>query len=375
MIKDTTALIILASLLVGTSCANLSGSTKTIAEGFVTIDVFNGYGNVYFDDNNTKNFSTPIVRHKLPAGSHKIVINRDGYKPIKKTVQVKDDAVTFLSVIMEPTGVKTSEIIKNNRIREKTFYGKSIAIVIGIDDYQYWPQLTNAFNDAQGMERLLADLGFTVYTLYNQKATKEAIKNMISEIVAHKATKDDRVLVFFAGYGQTQELSKAELNYIVPVEGRISRYGTFISLTDFRDWCRSISAKHLFFIMDSCNSEVCMVAPHVRKTGSGAKAYPEKITGDSAGKIQDVRQKGQRVSDDGHYAHSIFTANLIRGIRDQTADLNGDGMITSTELGGYLKKKIFRDSDQQQRPDFGPLTGRDSGEFIFKYPKEYLQGN
>lgn len=375
MIKDTTALIILASLLVGTSCATTSGSTKTIAEGFVTIDVFNGYGKVFFDDNNTKSFSTPLVRHKLPAGSHKIVINRDGYKPIKKTVQVKDDDVTFLSVIMEPVGMKTSEIIRNNRNREKTFYEKSIAIVIGIDDYQFWPQLTNAFNDAQGMERLLADLGFAVYTLYNQKATKEAIRNMISEKVADKATKDDRVLVFFAGYGQTHALSNGELNYLVPVEGRIARYGTFISLTDLRDWCRSISAKHLFFIMDSCNSEVGMVAPHAQEMGSETKAYPEEITGDSAGQIPDGRQKGQRVSDNGHYAHSIFTDNLIRGIRDQTADLNGDGMITSTELGGYLKEKIFRDSDQQQRPDFGPLTGRDSGEFIFKYPEEYLPGN
>jgi hypothetical protein len=380
MIKEKTALILLICLLVATSCATIFKSTKSRPEGFVTIDVFNGYGDVYFDDTKTEKFSTPIVKHKLPVGSHKIIINRDGFKPIEKTVQVKDDDVTFLSVVMEPILSKSKphpvSTKKTTPLKSITpFYDKSLALVIGVDDYQYLPQLRNAFNDAQGMERLLTDLGFTVYTLYNQKATKNAIQNMISDKIANKASKDDRVLVFFAGHGQTRELSDGELGYIVPVEGKTSQYGTFISMTNLRDWCRLIPAKHLFFIMDSCYSGLGLVANHGQETGSETKAYSKEISKRKTRQITSGEPKKQRPSDDSPNGHSIFTDNLIRGIRNQTADLNGDGIITATELSGYIKDKVFSNSSQQQVPDFGPLTGRDSGEFVFKFPEDYLKGD
>jgi hypothetical protein len=301
--------------------------------------------------------------------------NEENNRVFEAEVPLKVGENTIQINVASRSGLRTSEIVKINRIRENIFYDKSLAVVIGIDDYQYWPQLRNAFSDAQEMEHLLKDLGFSVYTLYNQKATKDAIQNMISEKIANKASKGDRVLVFFAGYGQTHELSDGELDYIVPVEGKTSQYGTFISMTDLRDWCRLIPAKHLFFIMDSYYSGLGLMATRLQETGSETKTYLKEKTRHKAGKIHTVGQREQQPSDDSNYAHSVFTSNLIQGIRNQTADLNEDGIITSTELGGYLKEKIFRDSNHQQMPDFGPLTGHDSGEFVFKFPQDYLKGD
>jgi tetratricopeptide (TPR) repeat protein len=50
------------------------------------------------------------------------------------------------------------------------------------------------------------------------------------------------------------------------------------------------------------------------------------------------------------------------------ADLNGDGMITATELAAYVAPAVS--SVSRQTPAFGSLPGSEGGDFVFELPEE-----
>ncbi|MBY0572126.1 MAG: tetratricopeptide repeat protein, partial [Undibacterium sp.] len=71
----------------------------------------------------------------------------------------------------------------------------------------------------------------------------------------------------------------------------------------------------------------------------------------------------QLVADGGPNGHSVFTWTLLQALNGK-ADLNGDGMITATELAAYIAPAVANVS--QQTPAFGSLPGSEGGEFIFE---------
>jgi tetratricopeptide (TPR) repeat protein len=75
----------------------------------------------------------------------------------------------------------------------------------------------------------------------------------------------------------------------------------------------------------------------------------------------------QMVADGGPNGHSIFTWTLLQGLNGK-ADLNGDGLITATELAAYLAPAVA--SVSQQTPAFGSLPGSEGGEFVFELPAD-----
>ena len=70
----------------------------------------------------------------------------------------------------------------------------------------------------------------------------------------------------------------------------------------------------------------------------------------------------QMVADGGPGGHSIFTWTLLQGLSGK-ADLNGDNIITGTELAAYIAPAVA--SVSQQTPAFGSLPGSEGGEFVF----------
>jgi tetratricopeptide (TPR) repeat protein len=79
----------------------------------------------------------------------------------------------------------------------------------------------------------------------------------------------------------------------------------------------------------------------------------------------------QQVADNGPNGHSVFTWTLLQGL-DGRADLNGDGVITATELAAYVAPAVSALS--HQTPAFGNLPGSEGGDFIFdlKHETEFL---
>jgi peptidoglycan/xylan/chitin deacetylase (PgdA/CDA1 family)/tetratricopeptide (TPR) repeat protein len=256
-------------------------------------------------------------------------------------------------------------------------YRESWAAVIGIDDYQSWPKLRYAVKDAQAVrDMLIQKYHFkpeNVFTLLDKEATRENILSLLGDKLANASMvkHDDRVFVFFAGHGATRKLASGrDLGYIIPVDGGISDYqGQAISMSNFQDISEAIPAKHLLFVMDSCYSGLALT-----RGGSGmpgSQNYLQEIARREARQMFTAGGADEEVADNGPNGHSIFTWTLLQGL-DGRADLNGDGIITGTELAAYVIPAVS--SLSHQTPVFGNLVGSEGGDFIFelKHESEFL---
>jgi len=257
-------------------------------------------------------------------------------------------------------------------------YRESFAVVIGIDDYANWPKLRYAVNDAKAIRDVLVEkYGFkaqNVITLTNQEATRENITAALGTTLAdpRKVRREDRVFVFYAGHGATRHLpSGRDLGYIVPVEAAADNYQSqAISMTQLQDIAEAIPAKHVLFIMDSCYSGMALTRGGARPDGN---LYARELARRGARQMFTAGGADEEVADNGPNGHSIFTWTLLQGLQGK-ADLNGDGVITASELAAHVAPIVSTLS--RQTPAFGNLVGSEGGDMIFEtgHASEYLTG-
>ena len=251
----------------------------------------------------------------------------------------------------------------------ESFYSDSYAVLIGINKYQERP-LDYAVADAEDIKSLLIDkFNFpenNVSLITDEEATRENIKDELFR-VAKSTKKNDRLLVFFAGHGETLQLDDGgDVGYLIPVDGDFNNlYTSAISMNEIRQISSIASAKHILFLVDACYGGLLAVDSRGLGLDRKTEGYLKKITKDKARQVITAGGKGERVFEKAEWGHSAFTKNLISGLKDELADMDDDGYITANELGTYLKKKVTVDSHNIQTPQNKRLTS-DEGEFVFK---------
>jgi peptidoglycan/xylan/chitin deacetylase (PgdA/CDA1 family)/uncharacterized caspase-like protein len=247
-------------------------------------------------------------------------------------------------------------------------YRDSHALVIGIDEYQRWPRLAHAKRDAMAMqEALRSSFGFrpeNINLLLDGDATRANILRVLNEklVDGQRVKRDDRVFVFFAGHGSTRRLpSGREIGYVIPVDAGLDDLQTdAIAMPQLQEVGEALPAKHALFIIDACYSGLGL-------TRAGAAGSSANFIKDNARRIgrQMMTAGGadQQVADDGPGGHSVFTWTLLQALAGK-ADLNGDGLITATELAAYVAPAVS--AIAHQTPAFGSLPGSEGGEFVFE---------
>ena len=257
----------------------------------------------------------------------------------------------------------------------RKFYRESWAVIIGINDYQHWPKLRYAVSDANGIEEAITTkFGFkkeNIRKLVNGDATRQRIMQVLGDELTdgNKVQREDRVFFFFAGHGATRTFEDGrQIGFIVPVDADQSNYvSTAISMTEIREASDLIPAKHVYFVMDSCYSGLAL------SRGSGAfakdRSYLDEVTRRTAREILTAGGADQQVADDGPNGHSVFTWALLEGL-DGKADLDGNGVITASELGAYVSPIVSEFA--RQTPAVGNMVGSEGGEFVFELQPELL---
>ena len=249
-------------------------------------------------------------------------------------------------------------------------YRESHALVIGINGYSTWPKLSHAVRDAQAVrESLVTRFGFkadNVTLLTDADATRANILKALNDRFgdAKRVKRDDRVFVFFAGHGSTRKLpSGREVGYIVPVDAGLNDLqADAIAMPQLQEVAEAITAKHALFVIDACYSGLGL-------TRGGAAGSDSNFARTNARRVgrQMMTAGGadQQVADDGPGGHSVFTWTLLQALSGK-ADLNGDGLITATELAAYVAPAVS--AIAHQTPAFGSLPGSEGGEFVFELP-------
>ena len=112
-------------------------------------------------------------------------------------------------------------------VTTEDIYDNSYALIIGIDKYENVSNLDYAVKDANSVASLLKDnFNFpseNVKILLNDEATLINVKNSLEEI-SLSAKVNDRVLIYFAGHGETDDLPDGgEMGYLLPIDGKRDR--------------------------------------------------------------------------------------------------------------------------------------------------------
>ena len=257
-----------------------------------------------------------------------------------------------------------------------TGYEKSWAIVVGIDNYAKWPKLEYASHDAQAVaDTLTGQFGFPssqVIVLKNEQATRNNILAAFHDRLSDDRTgRNDRVFVFFAGHGATRQLASGrDLGYIIPVDSDPKEFATdAIAMTDIQNIAESMQAKHVMFVMDACYSGLGLT-----RGGPSSSSFLRENARRSARQMLTAGGADQQVADAGPNGHSVFTWVVLQALAGK-GDLNGDGLITGTELAAYVAPAVSAVS--HQTPAFGSLPGSQGGEFVFQVPdsQEYLNAD
>lgn len=129
---------------------------------------------------------------------------------------------------------------------------RRLALVIGIDNYDFLPKLEKAVGDAKAMGETLSELGFEVTQLTN--SNRRDLNVAIADF-ASRVTRDDLVLVHFSGHGVEIDGD----NYLLPADVPKPKSGRKDAVKyesiGFRRLVSQISetgARTRIFILDAC---------------------------------------------------------------------------------------------------------------------------
>ncbi len=240
-------------------------------------------------------------------------------------------------------------------------YNQSYAVIIGINAYEKLPSLEYAVKDARAMEEKLKSLGFQTTTLLNQYATRDKIVKILGDELPQKVQNNDRVIVFFAGHTQTEERAGGtHMGYLVPVDADTKNIvNTAISMDQIRGFSRRLQAKHVLYLIDSAFAGLGLT-----KSGSispSDREYLQKVSTRRAHQILTAGGKGEFV----HLEQGglgVFTEYVLEAL-DGSADRDGKGFITFSDIASYVKPKVSRFTGTKQVPQYGNIDGE--GEFVF----------
>jgi uncharacterized caspase-like protein len=185
-------------------------------------------------------------------------------------------------------------------------YSTSWALIIGINDYQNVDPLGFAVDDAVAISEILQrKYGFKdehVKLILNDDATKDNIMAGFQDILL-KAGEKDRIVVFYAGHGDTYPLPNGgDMGYIIPVDGEASKekiFLTSISMSTLEELANMSAAKHILYLVDACYGGLTLAT-----RGLGKEQTPEYLK-------KMTKEKGQTSITSIHQIEDMFGCGHI----------------------------------------------------------------
>ena len=273
---------------------------------------------------------------------------------------------TLIVISLVQAGPETNFSADNSHFLAD-IYQDSWAVIIGINDYKHMPKLNYAVNDAVAIkEMLMSKYNFKedhIKLILNEEATKDKITQGFHQLL-QKSKEKDRVVVFYAGHGETYTLpSGGEMGYLVPVDGDPEElYLTSIPMSELYDIAQMSYAKHILYLVDACYSGLALASK--RGLEKSTPNFLKKITSEKGRQIITAGGKDEQVIERSEWGHSAFTKNLLAGLGQSVADIDDDGVITTNELGRFMSERVYNETDGLHTPQTGRI-GTEMGEFIF----------
>ena len=235
------------------------------------------------------------------------------------------------------------------------------AVVVGVNGYPNIRPLKYAVNDAMAFCNHLVEYNQVpkenVILLLDEEANLTRLRSALGIYLKNKASKDDMVIIYFAGHGATERDAASPdgdglEKYLLPYDANPKElYATALPMEEISRLFSRIRSDRLVFIVDTCYSgasggRTISVADIRAGISDG---FLDRITG-GKGKIILTASGANEVSaESDELQHGIFTHFLIKGLQGQ-ADSDGDGLITVDEVYTYVSKQVPQATNQEQHP-------------------------
>jgi hypothetical protein len=257
-------------------------------------------------------------------------------------------------------------------------YAESHALVVGLSHYTGgWKPLPGVEGDVKAVTRALEKHGFHVVVVMDPTVSEleEAHRDFIGN---YGFATDNRLLFYYAGSGYTAKPAYALNNqedwmgYLVTRDAPLPTIDPdgfrrhALSMERFASLAREIQAKHALFLFDTCFSGAIAFAFDRSRLASPAAQTSPEVTSETADPVRQFIAAG--TADQKAPDVSLFRRFLIEALEgDAEADRNGDGYVTGSELGQFLREKVTIASQGIQTPQYGKMFDPrlNRGEFVF----------
>lgn len=259
---------------------------------------------------------------------------------------------------------------------------RNLAIVIGINNYtNRIDKLSNPVKDATKIADVLKNQhNYEVWTYLDEDATLEKLKYLFKKL-PQEVTATDRLLLYFAGHGYALDTDKPA-GYLIPQDAHKGEISSYLPMTEFQAALEKLPCRHFMGILDCCFAGALRWCSMRDITPIEEVIYQEtfeRFIRYSAWRIIASSRSSETALDQGlmNTDHSPFAQALIEGL-EGTADrysatkpdaIDGDGIITATELYEYVNHRIANlVGDHEQTPLTWSMKNDDGGNYIFFTP-------
>ena len=227
--------------------------------------------------------------------------------------------------------------------------GRRFALVVATSQYSdiTLTQLQAPAYDAESLAFVLGEptIGdFEISSLIDQPAVAAM---QVIEAFFDGRSRDDLLLLYFSGHGILDQGARL---YFATTDTRVDRpRSTAIPAAFVNDLMSECRSRRQVLVLDCCNS-----GSFARGVKAGGKIGTRErfegrgrvvITASDA--LQYAFEAGRIEGEGG--VRSVFTEQLVEGLKTGAADLDGDGYVTLDELYDYVYGRVV-DASPRQRP-------------------------
>ena len=244
----------------------------------------------------------------------------------------------------------------NENIDNPVPLGDNHLLVIGIDQYKdkTIPNLANAVRDADDITNLLTQqyqfsTDSTVKILNTDATQNNIIEALLS--LTQKAKDQDRVLIYFSGHGEFNEI--LDIGYWVPTDGELGKIGSYISFQLIKQVIAAIKSHHTFIISDSCYSGSFFADRSLNKLQNKLERKPSRwiLTAGRNEVVSDGRVGG----------NSPFADSVLWHLRDNKAP-----RLSVADFCQDIINDVGKNHEQLPRGSFIKGVGDRGGQFMFR---------
>jgi hypothetical protein len=252
----------------------------------------------------------------------------------------------------------------------KLDFGRYYALIIGNNNYQHFPNLQTAANDARDLEKILKDkYGFETKLLID--AGRFEIHSQLDHFRA-TLTEKDNFLLYYAGHGELD--TKNRRGYWLPVDASADSHVNSIPNYAITDILNNMSVRQAIVIADTCYSGSLTRSAITQQTaGMSREKRIEFLKNLAEKRCRTVLSSGglKPILDAGPGEHSVFARALLDML------VSNDDILEASVLYRKIRSYVTEASKNlglEQTPQYAANihAGHESGDFLF-VPSEFQQ--